>query len=211
MKKRLSTAVLIAAFAMHGAIILADETQDERLKELADKIQQLDDRVKRLEELAPPKNAESETKDNSVDLRERVKKRFEQDRTTYNKEERREIESLYQVANKEWNSPEAKVCLKALIEKYPKANRTGCALLYMGQMHSGEERENYLKRAISDFSDCFYGDGVQVGAYARYYLAYYYQENGKKDEASDIYEEIRKNYPDAVNHKGRLLKDIIPK
>ncbi|MFZ2656521.1 MAG: tetratricopeptide repeat protein, partial [Victivallales bacterium] len=84
-------------------------------------------------------------------------------------------------------------------------------LQYLGQMTSGEEKEKYLKQAIKDFSDCYYGSGVQVGAYARLYLADYYQKNGKKDEASALYEEIRKDYPDAVNHKGRLLKDIIPK
>jgi TolA-binding protein len=176
---------------------------------------QIDDQLlkpfAKLEQLAPPKNAGSKTKDNaSTALQERVRKRFEQDRAVYSRDDLRKIEALYQVANKKWNSPEAKEALTELIEKYPKAARTGCALLYMGQMHSGEERENYLKRAISDFSDCFYGDGVQVGAYARFYLANYYQQIGKKDEASALFEEIRKDYPDSVNHKGRLLSDLIP-
>jgi len=30
----------------------------------------------------------------------------------------------------------------------------------MGQMSGGEEKEKYLKLAIKDFSDCYYGSGV---------------------------------------------------
>jgi hypothetical protein len=33
--------------------------------------------------------------------------------------------------------------LKTLVDNYPKANRTGCALLYLGQMTSGNEKEGY--------------------------------------------------------------------
>jgi hypothetical protein len=107
-------------------------------------------------------------------IKERVRERFEQDRQTYTPEQLKEIEALYQTANKQWQSPEAKSALKVLIEKYPKANRTGCAILYLGQMTSGQEQENYLKKAIEKYGNCFYGNGVQVGAYARLYLADYY-------------------------------------
>ena len=131
------------------------------------------------------------------------------DRAIYTTEQRREIETLYQVANKQWRSVEGKDSLKALIEKYDKANRTGCALLYLGQMSKGKEREEYLLEAINGFSDCFYGNGVQVGAYARYYLAYYYKENGQEEEAKEMFREIASRYPNAVNHKGRFLADLI--
>ena len=96
-----------------------------------------------------------------------------------------------------------------LIKKYNKANRTGCALLYLGQMSKGEEREEYLKQAIADFSDCFYGNGVQVGAYARYYLAYHYKESGEEKKSTELFEEIGEMYPNAINHKGRLLADFL--
>lgn len=209
MRKHVLVSVMMIVFASSGVILIADESKE--VLELRRKIKSLEDRVAKLEEIISAKENKDQSPPNLADLRERVKKRFEQDQETYSQEELKEIERLYQVANKEWNSPEAKVCLKALIEKYPKANRTGCALQYLGQMSSGEEKEKYLKQAIEDFGDCYYGSGVQVGAYARLYLADYYQKNGKKDEASALYEEIRKHYPDAVNHKGKLLKDIIPK
>ena len=212
MTKRLKAAILIVAFVIQGAIIFADESQDAQIKDLTNRIQKLDERVKRLEELAFSKNASPQTSKQSVELRERFKKRFEQDQTAYSKEDFREIENLYQIANKQLNTPEAQESLKKLIEKYGKANRTGCALLYLGQMSkSGEEKEKYLKQAIDGYGDCYYGDGVQVGAYARFYLGIYYSQIGKKDEASALFDEIRKNYADAVDHKGRLLIDIIPK
>ncbi|XHR27776.1 MAG: M56 family metallopeptidase [Chthoniobacteraceae bacterium] len=136
-------------------------------------------------------------------IQERVRERFKQDRQTYTPEQLKEIEELYQTANKQWQSPEAKAALKVLIEKYPKANRTGCAILYLGQMTSGPDREAYLKEAIQNHSDCFYGDGVQVGAYARLHLADIYLKSGKTAEGKVLLEQIRKDYPDAVAHDGR--------
>jgi len=142
--------------------------------------------------------------------RARAKVRFALERKTYTPEQLKEIEALYQVVSKQAKSPEAQQNLKILLEKYPKANRTGCALQYIGQVSVGLEKEAYLTQAIKDFSDCYYGDGVQVGAYARFYLAAYYAKAGKKDEAKALYDQIRKDYPDAVNHKGKLLVEMIP-
>jgi hypothetical protein len=147
----------------------------------------------------------------TVDRKEGIRKRTAEDRKNYSAEQLREIENLYQVANKLWRTPEAKTSLKVLIEKYPKSNRTGCAVQYMGQMSSGEEKEKYLKLAIKDFGDCYYGNGVQVGAYARLCLGYYYKEKGMEKEEKVLFDEIRKDYPDAVNHKGKRLVDNLPK
>lgn len=208
MKKRIIAVAGIIMFAIQGTVILAEESQNLQIQALTDKINQLDNRVKQLEDIVLK---ESQAKNRAASLRKRFETRVEQDRKTYTQEELKEIESLYQIANKQWNSPEAKESLKKLTDKYAKANRTGCALLYLGQMASGEEKEKYLKKAIDEFSDCWYGDGVQVGAYARFYLANYYQDSGKKTEATALFDEIRKNYPDAVDHKGRLLADLIPK
>ena len=146
-----------------------------------------------------------------VDRKAGIKAKYEEERKTYSQEQLREIETLYQTANKEWNSPVAKAALKDLIARYPKANRTGCAVQYMGQMSEGDERESYLKLAIKDFGDCFYGNGVQVGAYARFYLAHHYQKAGKEKEAKALFDEIRNDYPDAIDHKGRKLAALLPK
>lgn len=147
----------------------------------------------------------------TVDRKEGIRRRTAEDRKTYSAEQLREIENLYQVANKLWKTPEAKTSLKVLIEKYPKSNRTGCAVQYMGQMSSGEEKEKYLKLAIKDFGDCYYGNGVQVGAYARLHLGYYYKDKGMEKEAKALFDEIRKDYPDAISHKGKRLVDNLPK
>ncbi len=210
MKKRILAFAALMMAGIPGTPAWAGEPQDRQIQALSERIQSLEQRVGRLERLPPVKGENVPAPVESTDLRTRVRQRFELDRTLYSQEQLTDIERLYQVANKQWNSPEAKESLKQLIEKYPKANRTGCALQYLGQMSSGAEKEKYLKQAIADFGDCFYGSGVQVGAYARLYLAYYYQQTGKSKEASVLFAEIRKDYPDAVNHKGRLLKDIMP-
>jgi len=145
-----------------------------------------------------------------ADIKAGIRRRTEEDRQTYTVEQLREIETLYQSANKDLKSAEAKEALKTLIEKYPKANRTGCAVQYMGQMSTGEEKERYLKLAIKDFGDCFYGSGVQVGAYARLYLGQHYKKAGKNKEAKALFDEIRKDYPNAVNHKGGRLVEFLP-
>ncbi len=96
-----------------------------------------------------------------------------------------------------------------MIAMYPDMNRTGCAILYMAQWAKGDEQKKLLEDAIAKHGDCMYGDGVQVGAYARFYLAEVYDEAGQKDKARVLYDEIRKQYPLAVNHRGVPLPQLI--
>lgn len=142
-------------------------------------------------------------------LRSKFTNRSAKDKNNYTSQQLREIESLYQVANKKWRTQEAKDSLKKMLEKYDKANRTGCALLYMGQMSSGRERQEYLLEAIKNHSDCWYGDGVNVGAYARLYLAGYYKSIDKTDEAVKLWKYILEQYPDAITHNGQLLRNSV--
>ena len=90
------------------------------------------------------------------------------------------------------------------------ANRVGCALLYLGQVAEGEEAETYLGRAITDYSDSIYGDGVQVGAYARLSLAHHHAQAGRDEEARSLLQEIRDGYPYAVDHSGNPLSEQMP-
>lgn len=78
-------------------------------------------------------------------------------------------------------------------------------------MSEGDQRLEYLRRAVKDFSDCYYLDGCQVGGYARLVLASTLEGLGKKDEAARLLEEIRTNYQSATDHRGRRLVDVIPK
>lgn len=169
------------------------------------RLNQLETRVAKLEAMVKPVDAADRMKEIVDGQRLKARERMRMDAELYSRKQLREIESLYQVANKKWRSQEGKDSLKKLIDKFDKANRTGCALLYLGQMSEGEEREEYLKKAIEGFSDCYYGDGVQVGSYARHQLAWYYKNNNEPEKADKLFKEIKEKYPDAIDHKGNLL------
>ncbi len=201
MKTRITMAAAMIAAGV--CVVHADEQQ------LEERIAALEKEVAELKAALAPVIEQAETEQIVAGQRDAARRRMRRDAEVYSRDELQEIENLYQVANKQWNSQEGKDSLKELIEKYGHANRTGCALLYLGQMSRGEERESFLRRAINDFSDCYYGDGVQVGAYARYYLAHHYEETGDADKAAELFSEIREQYPNAIDHKARLLRDMI--
>jgi len=193
------------------AIFIASACVAQANPKLEKRVAELEKEVAELKTALAPVLAEAKEKEIATQQRTEAKKRMRKDSDIYSRDELREIEKLYQVANKQWKSQEGKDSLKELISKYDKANRTGCALLYLGQMSKGQEREEYLKQAIDDFSDCYYGDGVQVGAYARYYLAYHYKESGEPNKADKLFSELEQKYPDAIDHNGNLLRDSIKK
>lgn len=164
---------------------------------------------KRLESVETEKGEDKELEKISEANRVAARRRAAEDRKHYKVEELQEIESLYQVANKNWRTDEARESLKKLLAKYDRANRTGCATLYMGQMSLGQERFDHLARAVEKFSDCYYLNGVQVGGYARYLLALLHWDRGEKDEARKLFGEIRKDYRDAIHHSGRRVVDLV--
>ena len=89
---------------------------------------------------------------------------------------------------------------------------SGCAVMYAAQRATdANERERLLKLAIEKYGDCRYGDGVQVAAQARWYLANLYNASGKPEEARKLYNELKTDYPDAVNHKGRKFSEFLLK
>lgn len=192
-------------------MVLAGSVMAHANPNLEKRVAELEKEVAELKATLAPIMAEAKAKETAAQQRTKAKERMRKDSEIYSKEELREIEGLYQVANRQWRTQEGKDSLKVLIKNYDKANRTGCALLYLGQMSKGEEREEYLKQAIKDFSDCFYGNGVQVGAYARYYLAYHYKDSGEQEKADQLFAELEKQYPNAIDHKGRVLSDLIKK
>jgi TolA-binding protein len=136
--------------------------------------------------------------------------RMAADRKKHTREELQDAEKLYQVANADWRSDKARESLAKMIEKYPDMDRTGCAVLYLGQMADGKDRAMYLTQAVEKFSDCYYGNGVQVGGWARLLLGLYYQDNGNPDKAKALFDEIRKDYANAIDHQGHLLVNLIP-
>ena len=138
-----------------------------------------------------------------------ARRRAAEDRKRYSAPELQEIETLYQVANsKGKRSEEGQASLKQLLEKYGKANRTGCALLYLGQASTGEQRMEYLTKAVDQFSDCYYLDGCQVGGYGRYVLALTLWEKGEKEKAKAMFAEIKTAYKEATDHRGRPMPEV---
>jgi len=179
--------------------------------ELKQRIEKLEARVAKLEGGSSAQEVKASKEQIVEGERAKAKARMKKDLEVYSSDDLGKIEKLYQVANKEWRSEEGKNSLKELVAKYDKANRTGCALLYLGQMTKGDEQIDYLTKAIEGCSECCYGDGVQVGAYARFYLAYRYKQEGKTDKARELFDQIKAQYPNAIDHRGGLLADAIEK
>jgi hypothetical protein len=142
-------------------------------------------------------------------LRAAAQQRMRQDRDTFSADEFREIEALYQSANRDLRGAASSAALKRLIEKYPASNRAGCAVLYLAQMATGTQKEEFLTRAIARHGDARYGDGVQVGAFARAQLAALYAASGRTTEAERLAGEVQKMFPDAVDHDGSPLADAL--
>lgn len=130
------------------------------------------------------------------------------DKKLYSEDQLKEIEKIYQQISKNWKLEIADKVVKEIITKYPKSNRAGCAILYLAQLTEDEkEKEKLLIEIINKYSDCFYGDGVQVGAYANYLLYNYYKENNLVDKSKKIANILKRNYKDAVDHNGNKLLD----
>jgi hypothetical protein len=169
------------------------------------RLARLEARVAELEHALGPVMAKLTTDAAVARNRTAARARMEADLKVYSREDLQQIEQLYQVANRKFGSDEARTSLQTLLERYDRANRTGCALLYLGQMTEGAEGDAYLKRAIEQHGDCYYGDGVQVGPFARWVLAARERAAGRTDVADQLVEQIRTSWPDAIGHNGRLL------
>ena len=191
MKRIIAASALLALTACTSTVQNAD---------LENKVAALEKRVSELERKAINRPAL---------YRKYFNARMAEDRKTYPGDFSK-IENEYQTANQNADPEKQKEELNALIKKYPKANRSGCAMLYIGQKTKGKEQEEYLLKAINEYGNCWYGNGVQVGAYARLWLAENYKKAGKKTEADKLFAELRKDYPDAIDHRGRLLSEQIP-
>jgi hypothetical protein len=200
-------AALIAAASI--APLWAAETVDPAVDQLNTQMKALEQRVSALEELVLPLKKNLEAQARRGTFRRQFDERMKRDVQVFTEDQLKEVENLYQVGNRNWNTPEARTSLEQVVAKYSSANRAGCALLYLGQWSEGEQREAYLKEAIERHGDCWYGDGVQVGAMGRYWLGMYYRQLGQSEKANQLFQQIRTEYPDAINHQGVTLVDLI--
>lgn len=203
----MKTLKTLALLCLLPAAAFADTALEARVSEL-------ETRLTALETQLQPLLKEQAEKAHWEKKRSDARARMHADGQHFERNELREIEKLYQAGSKKWKTDEGKAILKDLVEKYPKANRTGCALLYLGQQSTGEDQLVFLNSAINDFSDCYYGDGVQVGPYAKLVLIRIYLKDAKIDAAKKLIKSIRSEHLDAISHNGKRLThllDRIPK
>jgi DNA repair exonuclease SbcCD ATPase subunit len=203
---------IIAGILMSGMAAgwpVAAQTNVDELAQLRQRVTQLEQQVQQISQILEPIKAQQALENRRNALRAKFDKKLAQDQEKYSPEQLRDAEKLYQVANQKWGTPEASESLQTMIKKYPDINRTGCAMLYVAQNSQGEERAKCLQDCIEKYNDCFYGDGVQVGVFARFLLAGDYQGQGEEQKAAALFNEIKAKYPDAADHGGKLLVDSI--
>ncbi|MEE9368534.1 MAG: hypothetical protein V3V05_06675 [Pontiella sp.] len=191
--------ILLAAVVMLTATLQADDSI------LLQRVIELENRVTELETKLAPVLEEERVKTIVVRQKELARERMLLDAEFHSRLDLNVIEKAYHTVNQDWKTEEAKNAINFLIEKFPRANRTGCAVLSLAQATEGTEQLDYLKQAAGKYSGCFFANGVQVGPYARLYLGMRYKREGKDDDAEKLFEELRTIYPYAVDHKGQLL------
>ncbi|MDZ8118654.1 tetratricopeptide repeat protein [Pontiella agarivorans] len=176
---------------------------------LLQRIIALENRVAELEEKLAPVLEEERVKNIVAQQKALARERMLLDAEYLKRIDLNLIEKAYQTGSKDWTTEEASRAFKLLIEKYPQANRTGCAVLGMAQAKRGKEQIELLEKAITEHGTCYFLNGVNVGAYARLYLGMRYKKEEKNEKAAKLFEEIKSRYPDAVDHKGQLLTSYI--
>src|SRR5260221_2550411 len=176
MRNKIIAGILMTGIAASLPLFAQDNAA--AVAQLKQRVARLEKQVQEIAQLLEPVKAQQAADSRRTALRERFEKKMAQDRDKYTQEQLRDAENLYQIANQKWGSPEASESLQTMIKKYPDINRAGCATLYVAQKSEGDERAGYLRDCIEKFNDCVYGDGVQVGAYARFLLAGDYMSKG---------------------------------
>jgi hypothetical protein len=205
----LAASLAIAAIAASAfqQPVSSDQTVEARIRELTEKVARLESRLRMVEWRNERANQPALAAN-----RKRFEERTALDARTHTPAEMDEIEALYQVGHKEDGQPRGEAIARGIeshkrfIARYPKTNRAGCAMLDIAHMADYPESEEYLKRAIAEYGDSFYGNGVSIGAYGRYLLAYQYKRRHRDEEAAALIDEIRNNYADAVTPDGGPLE-----
>ncbi len=205
MRNTIIAGILVSGLAAYSPLFA--QTNAEEIAQLRQRVRQLEQQVKQMEQELAPLIAQQARENRQRALRERFEKRMAQDREEHTPEQLREAEDLMRAADEKAGSPEANDVLRAIIKKYPDINRAGCAMLYLAQTSQGDVRAKHLKDCIEKYDDCFYGDGVQVGAYARFLLIQDYASKGAEKKAEALSSEVKTKYADAIDHGGNLLVD----
>jgi TolA-binding protein len=118
-------------------------------------------------------------------------------------------EGLYQEGSrlqKAGRAADAITAWRTLIERFPESNRAGCAATYIGQQQLSDknfdEAEKSFLLAAEKFGHHKYGNGVEVGGYAYFYLTNVYCDTGRYDKAVESLQALVKHYPYASGHRS---------
>lgn len=204
MRNAIIAGIMLSAFAT--SMPLFAQTNTDEVAQLKLRVAELEKQVKEISEFLEPIRGQQNIVPNRREaLNKRVSRMFEEDRKKYTQEQVIEAENLYRVISQKGGTQEAKDSFDAMMTKFPEINRTGCAMLYMAQRAKGEERAKLLQECIEKHSDCMYGDGVQVGAFARFLMARDCSSKGDDKKAEALNAELKLNYADSIDHAGNLL------
>ncbi len=148
------------------------------------------------------------TREARVELNlQRARRRTRADLDLYTQEQLNEIETIYQEARKRLTTAERAVAFAPLFKDFVASNRAGCARLTLAKTETGTAREAALRRLIATHSDCLYLDGTSVGGLARLLLAEDLLAAGRAGEAAGFIKEIEEQFPDHLDHDGKLLAE----
>ncbi len=138
-------------------------------------------------------------------------KRGEEDAILFSQSDLDYIENKYGIANSQWGTEEAINNLKELVnnEKYAGANRIGCALNYLYHLTSDENKLEYLITAKNEYSNSWWGDGTNVGAYSTYELYIHYKKIGDNVEAEKYRNEIMRKYSGYIDHRQNSFEELL--
>jgi len=126
-------------------------------------------------------------------------------------------EEIYQkiatlMKSKQGSALQAEALWLQLRDNYPDDNRVGCGALYLARMYhrSGQNSKaaDMYRITIRSYYDHRYGDGTQVGPYAKYQYSLLLESWGRKSEARALLQSIVRDDADALNHAGQRLGPI---
>jgi hypothetical protein len=143
----------------------------------------------------------------------RARAHLDAERSLFTGPELADIEARYQSAHLQ-DAPlvrksEGAQMLRELLQRYPRSNRAGCAVLELAQQSSGPTRQQYLEEAIARHDDAWFESGAQVGAVARAMLAVHLAGLERFDEAERVAAELTARFPGAVDRTGAPLDDTL--
>lgn len=180
--------------------------QAEPANTSAERVAELERRVAELEGQLRRKSRLEKLLENA---KLRAHQREQADSRLFNADQLREIERLYQDAKRQNDTAGMEAGFQSLFERFPKANRSGCALILLARLKQGAEREALLHRAMAEHSDAYFLDATSVGGVARLMLAQDAIAAGRETEAQRWRAEIDANFAEELDFGAVPLMDIL--